>query len=115
MSSIVLSKNQANHKLARMRSTLGSWREKAEEQTDNVIGIASTGVAGYALGMAEARWGEDAAFGMSPALATALVGHGLALFEVGGKTAATVFRGAGNAGVAVYSYKSGYEMGQRRA
>lgn len=115
MSNLVLSKTAANQSLARMRSTLSTWRERAEEQTENVVGIATTAIGGYALGMAEARWGEDAAFGMSTSLATALVGHGLALFEVGGKSTANIFRSVGNSGLAVYAYKSGFEMGSRRS
>jgi len=114
MSALVLSKTAANQSLARMRSTLSTWRERAEEQTDNIVGIASTAGGAYALGMADAKWGEDAAFGMSTSLATAIVGHGLALFDVGGKTAANVFRSVGNAGLSVYAYKSGFEMSQRR-
>lgn len=115
MSALVLSKTAANQSLSRMKSTLAGWREKASEQTENVIGIAATGAGAYALGMADARWGEDAAFGMSTSLATAIIGHGLAMFDVGGKTAGTVFRSVGNAGLAVYAYKSGFEMSQRRA
>lgn len=115
MTALVLSKNAANKRVSSLKSTLDTWKEKAEEQTENVIGIASTGVGAYALGMADAKWGEDAAFGMSTSLATALVGHGLALFDVGGKTSANVFRSVGNAGLAVYAYKSGFEMGNRRS
>lgn len=114
MSQLTISKSQAAQSIARMKNTLSGWREKANEQTENVVGIAATGVAGYGLGIVDARFGEDAVWGMSTSLATALVGHGLAMFEVGGAgMSSTLFRSVGNAGLSIYAYKSGFEMGQR--
>jgi len=113
MSNLTLSKAAAQSSIARMKSTLSSWREKANEQTEHVVGVATTAVAGYGLGLADARFGEDALWGMSTSLGVAIVGHGLAMFEVGGQVPATIFRSAGNAGLSVYAYKSGFEMGSR--
>ncbi len=110
----LLPQRTANENLARVRSQLTSWREKANEQTEHVLTTGVTAVGGFALGMADRRWGEDAVWGMSTSLATALVGHGLALFEVGGKDMARISRALGNTGVAIYSYKSGFEMMERR-
>jgi hypothetical protein len=113
LSSLTLSKSQAATSLNRMKSTLQGWKEKAHEQTEHVVGIATTAVAGYGLGLADARFGEDAVWGMSTSLATAIVGHGLAMFEVGGAMPSSLFRSAGNAGLSIYAYKSGFEMGSR--
>lgn len=110
----LLPQRTANENYHKVKAQLSSWREKATEQTEHVMATGVTAVGGFALGMADSRWGEDAVWGMSTSLAVALVGHGLALFEVGGKGAASIARNLGNTGVAIYSYKSGFEMQQRR-
>jgi hypothetical protein len=111
----LLPQRTANENYHRVKAQLSTWREKANEQTEHVMTTGITAVGGFALGMADQRWGEDAVWGMSTSLAVALVGHGLALFEVGGKDMARATRALGNTGVAVYSYKSGFEMMTRRA
>lgn len=110
----LLPQRTANEHLNRVKSQLTSWREKANEQTEHVLTTGVTAVGGFALGMADHRFGEDAVWGMSTSLATALIGHGLALFEVGGKDMSRITRALGNTGVAIYSYKSGFEMMDRR-
>ena len=111
----LLPQRTANQQLDRVRAQLNGWREKAAEQTEHVMTTGVTAVGGFALGMADRRFGEDAVWGMSTSLAVGLAGHALALFNVGGPEMSRVTRAIGNTGVAVYSYKSGYEMMERRS
>lgn len=105
---------QANDKLSRLEGRLRNWREKASEQAENVVELGTVAVGGFALGAADAQWGEDAVAGMSTSLAVGLVGSALVVTDVGGPMLAPVMKGIAHVGIGVYSYKSGFEMMQRR-
>jgi hypothetical protein len=104
----------ANDKLSRTEARMRSWRERAADQAENVVELGSVAVAGFALGAADAQWGEDAVAGMSTSLAVGLTGAALAVFDVGGRALAPVVKGIAHTGIGVYSYKSGFEMMSRR-
>jgi hypothetical protein len=104
----------ANTELARTKARMATWRDKAAEQAEYVVEVGSVAVAGFALGAADARWGEDAVAGMSTSLAVGLTGAALTMFGVGGRALAPVTKGMAYTGIGVYSYKSGFEMMSRR-
>jgi hypothetical protein len=104
----------ANEKADRLEKRMRTWRERAADQAEGLIEKGTTAVGGFALGAADARWGEDAVAGMSTSLAVGLVGSALEVLEVGGAMAKPFVKAIGNTGIAVYSYKSGFEMMRRR-
>lgn len=112
--SALLPVGKANEKAARLEKTMRTWRERAADQAEGLIEKGTVAVGGYALGAADAKWGEDAVAGMSTSLAIGLGGSLLEVMEVGGSTLRPVVRGVANTGIAVYSYKAGFEMMRRR-
>lgn len=94
----------------RMAAMVRNIRTKAKSQTQAYVRTAIVSGTGFALGAVEAKFGEDAAFGMSPSLMTGLVGHGLALLDVGGKDATQHLQSVGDAGLCVYAFKQGSDM-----
>lgn len=109
-----LPKTEANEQLARMRNMVSGIRRRAQEQSQSYLRTGIVAGSGFALGAIDARWGEDAAFGMSTSLAAGIVGHGLALLDVGGAEMTTALQGVGDAGFAIYAYKSGFDLMTRR-
>jgi hypothetical protein len=114
MASEAITKSEAVESLDRMRNMMANVRRKAEEQTRTYLATGIQVGASFALGAADARWGEAAAFGMSTTLAAGLVGHGLALLDVGGKEGTPILQAIGNAGLGAYAYKQGFDLMQRR-
>jgi len=94
----------------RMRNAIHGIRRKASEQTQAYMRTGTVVAAGFALGALESRYGEDAAFGMSPSLAAGIVAHGLAILDVGGKAATPHLMAIGDAGLTVYAFKQGSDM-----
>lgn len=105
---------QKAEKADRLEKTMRTWRQKASDQAENLIEKGTTAVGGYALGAADARWGEDAVAGMSTSLAVGVIGSIAEVFDVGGAMLRPVVKGAANTGIAVYSYKAGFEMMRAR-
>lgn len=104
---------EAREENERMRAMISNIRKKANEQTESYVRTGVTVATGFALGAAEEKWGDDAAFGMSPSLATGLVAHGLALLDVGGKAATPHLMAIGDAGLTCYAFRAGADMMQR--
>lgn len=93
-----------------MRNAIQNIRRKSGEQTQAYMRTGVVVASGFALGAIESRYGEDAAFGMSPSLAVGLVAHGLAILDVGGKAATPHLQAVGDAGLVVYAFKQGSDM-----
>lgn len=109
-----LPRTEANEQLARMRNMVSGIRRRAQEQSASYLRTGIVAGSGFALGAVDARWGEDAAFGMSTSLAAGILGHGLALLDVGGAEMTNALQGVGDAGFAIYAYKSGFDLMTRR-
>jgi hypothetical protein len=99
-----------SEQLERMRAQVSNIKKRAEEQGRAYMRTGVMAVAGGALGAADKKWGEDAAFGMSTSLATGLGGHLLALLDVGGEDTRDALMAIGDAGLCVYAYKQGYDL-----
>lgn len=105
---------QKAEKADRLEKTMRTWKQRAADQAEGLIEKGTVAVGGYALGAADAKWGEDAVAGMSTSLAVGLGMSVLEVMEIGGATLRPVIKGAANTGIAVYSYKAGFEMMRRR-
>lgn len=105
--------DQAREENDRMRMMVGNIKKRAAEQTEAYVRTGVTVGTGFALGALEERYGDDAAFGMSPSLATGIVAHGLALLDVGGKSATPHLMAIGDAGLTCYAFRAGADMMQR--
>lgn len=101
---------EAREETDRVRAMVANIRRKSKEQTEAYMRTAVSVGTGFALGAAEERYGDDFAFGMSPALATGIVAHGLALLDVGGSAATPHLMAVGDAGLTIYAFKSGSDL-----
>lgn len=104
---------EAREENDRMRSMIANIRRKGAEQTESYVRTGVTVATGFALGAAEEKWGDDAAFGMSPSLAVGLVAHGLSMLDVGGKAATPHLMAIGDAGLTCYAFRAGADLMQR--
>lgn len=106
----------ASNALVRTQDQLDSLRQRFRSQRDrlktegkNMIRTAGAVGTGYALGMATAKWGENAVAGMNTALAVGAASTAVALMGVGGEDVQTAARTVGDASLAIYAYNKGFE------
>jgi hypothetical protein len=110
-------------KLAAAQARLKNWRKKGQEKLETVVGAAAGGVTSVALGYGRGRLSEPTAgtdapkdefavAGVPAEVITAVVGHGLGLSGVAGRSS-YILHAVGQAGVDCYGYFAGVDMGQR--
>lgn len=91
-----------------LRGRLKSIREKSKTEGSAMLRTAEGLAVGYGLGMAEAKWGPDAVWGMNPALAVGVGCTALALLDVGGPDVTPHIRAAGDSALSVFAYTKGF-------
>lgn len=97
-----------------LRHRLKAQRDRLKSEGKNMLRTAGAIGTGYAIGMATAKWGENAVAGMNTALGVGVVGTGLALLGVGGEDMSTAARTVGDSALGIYAYQKGYEHQQAR-
>lgn len=92
-----------------LRARLRSQRERLRGEGRRMLVTAGHVGVGYALGMADAKWGADALAGMNTALGVGVVSTVLSMTGVGGEDMQTAARTVGDASLAIYAYSKGFE------
>lgn len=97
-----------------LRSRLRSERDRLKTEGRKVLRTAGSLGTGYALGMAEAKWGRDALAGMNIHLGVGALASGAALLGIGGDDVAEAASVVGNTALGVYGYTKGFEHQEAR-
>ena len=100
---LVKAREQADN----LRRRLSGARDKMKAEGANVMRTGISLATGYGLGMAEARYGEDALAGMDVSLGVGLAATAAAYLDLGGADVTPHLRTVGDASLAVYGYKMG--------
>lgn len=112
MSSTALMK--AREYSASLQKRLSNLRERGKEESKHLMQHGTALVSGFAIGAAEARYGEGAVMGMDVPVAVSAAAGVAALSGFGGQDAAPYLRGAVDAGLAVWGYKEGFSTMRER-
>lgn len=104
----------ASAALEKARERISRIRAHAREKEKDVMATAVFPIAGGALGYIDSAYGDNLFFGLSNALVLGVAGTGASLFGlVGGETADRLLN-VGQAGLAIYGYKFGFELAAER-
>lgn len=97
---------KAEKELEKVRGTLGRMRERVKTEGESIMETGVGVVAAIGMGAADAKWGEDAIFGMSIPMAVGVTGLVADLSGAGGSFS-PVLRAAGRAGVHIEGFRWG--------
>lgn len=97
-----------------LQKRLSTLRERGKEETRHLMQHGTALVGGFAIGAAEARYGEGAVAGMDIPVAVSAAAGVAALSGFGGADAAPYLRGAVDAGLAIWGYKEGFSTMRER-
>lgn len=101
--------SKVEHELERAKGALTSMRKRAAQEGESIMETGVGLVSSMAMGVADAKWGEDAIFGTS---IPAVVGAGSLLADLSGWGGAMspVLRATGRAGINI----EGFRWAQRK-